>query len=263
MSTTESSTPNRNNSASLRKALSVLMHLGEDHVVEGLTATQLSRELNINKSTVLRLLQPLLDNHFVEISESSGTYRLSWQNARLGQSYLSSVRIDFDMHPLLANLTSTTQETTHLVRAAAPDVVYIDKADSPLAVRMFSRIGNTNPMYCSSVGKAILAFAEDEVIGSVVAGGMPARTPATITTEKRLRDELATIRRQGWAIDDVENEEGIRCVAAPIFDAEGRCQYALSVSGPESRVTTERVPKLVPLVQAAAAEISRRLGVRK
>lgn len=261
MTRSESQTPQRNNSASLRKALTILMHLGEDHAADGLTAAQLSRELEINKSTVLRLLQPLLDSHFVEFSDF-GAYRLSWQNARLGQGYLAGIRVDLDMHSVLVNLTSTTRETSHLVRAAAPDVVYIDKVDSPLSVRMFSRVGNTSPMYSSSVGKCILAFANEDVITSVMAEGMPARTPATITTEDGMREELAIIRQQGWAIDDIENEDGIRCVAAPIFDSEGSAQYALSISGPVSRVTTERVPELVPVVQTAATDVSQRLGAR-
>ena len=260
MNTDQGSAPLRNNSASLRKALSILMRFGDDPSGEGYTITQLSRDLDLNKSTIVRLMQPLLETHFLEPGEAPGSYRLSWRNARLGQTYLASVRPDRDMHQVLLDLSSRTTETSHLVRAATPYVVYIDKVDSPHSVRMVSRIGNTQAMYSTSVGKCILAHADEEAVQAVLAEGMPARTPATITTEEELRKELALIREQGWAIDDVENEDGIRCVAAPVFDAEGRCSHAISTSGPVSRVPRERVPQLVPLVTAAAADISRRMG---
>ncbi|GAA1777197.1 IclR family transcriptional regulator [Leucobacter iarius] len=261
MTASDSGAPaQRNNSASLRKALSILLHIGGETDGDGFTLTRLSEELGINKSTVVRLLQPLLETHFVEQNESTGVYQLGWQNAQLGQAYLAGVRVDLDMHQILVELTRRSGETSHLVRAASPSVVYIDKVDSPHAVRMVSRVGNSQPMYSTSVGKCILAHADESTLQAVLAAGMPRRTPTTITTEAGMRAELQRIREQGWAIDDVENEDGIRCVAAPVFDADGRCQHAISASGPVSRVPRDRVPQLVPLVTGAAAEISRRMG---
>jgi DNA-binding IclR family transcriptional regulator len=250
----------RNNSASLRKALAILQHLGDDVSGDGFTITQIATALDIHKSTVTRLLQPLVETAFVEQVPATSAYRLSWETARLGQAYLAGVRPSHDMQKTLHELGRTTTETVHLVRAAVPYVVYIDKVDSPHAVRMFSWIGSTQPMYSTSVGKCILAHADEDTIQAVLAAGIPARTGTTITSEARLRDELARIREQGWAIDDMENEEGIRCVAAPVFDATGRCAHALSISGPVSRVSRERVPELVPLVMNAAADVSRRMG---
>lgn len=250
----------RNNSASLRKALAILQYLGDDTVGEGRTISQISDALELNKSTVTRLLQPMTESFFIEQIPPSGGYRLSWETARLGQAYLAGVRPSQDMHQLLADLSEATSETVHFVRAATPYVVYIDKVDSPHAVRMFSRIGNTQPMYSTSVGKSILAFDTEEAVRTVVDAGMPRRTDTTITTEAALREELARVREQGWAIDDVENEDGIRCVAAPVFDASGGCTHAISVSGPLSRVPRSRVPELSLLVTQTARDISRRMG---
>ena len=250
----------RNNSASLRKALAILQLLGDDTEGEGRTITQISDALDLNKSTVTRLLQPMLETNFVEQVPFTATYRLSWTTARLGQAYLAGVKPDQDMHRLLADLGDKTAETVHFVRAATPHVVYVDKVDSKHAVRMFSRIGSTQPMYSTSVGKSILAFESEDAIQSVLEAGMPARTDTTITTEAALRTELALIREQGWAIDNVENEEGIRCVAAPVFDASGACTHAVSVSGPISRVPMSRVPELSALVTKTARDISRRMG---
>lgn len=251
----------RNNSASLRRALSILTHFETDQG-DGFTVSELSDALDINKSTVSRLIRPLLSYHFLEEGERAGSYRLGWQNAHLGQRYLTHVRADRDMHPVLLNLSRRTRETVHLVRATPPQVVYIDKIDSPHAVRMFSRVGNTQPMHCTSVGKSILAFSSEERLRAVIATGLPPRTSATITSADNLRAELAMIRERGWAMDNVENEEGIRCVAAPIFDFDGDCDFALSVSGPVARITYEKAFQIAPTVIEAANEISRRLGAR-
>lgn len=257
---TSSPTP-RNNSASLRRALAILTHFENDSG-EGISVAEVSEALGINKSTVSRLIRPLLEFNFLEEAERPGCFRLGWQNANLGQRYLTHVRADRDMHAVLLQLSQRTRETVHLVRATTPQVVYIDKIDSPHAVRMFSRVGNTQPMHCTSVGKSILAFAGEEALEAVVATGLPPRTPATITDAEDLRAELAVIRERGWAMDNVENEEGIRCVAAPIFDVDGECNFAVSVSGPVTRITYERAFQIAPIVMEAAREISRRLGAK-
>lgn len=250
----------RNNSASLRRALSILLCFGEDPSGQGLTVSEVGEALDLNKSTVSRLIQPLMAYDFIEVGEHPGSYKLSWQNASLGNAYLASVRADRDMHPVLLSLSSSTRETVHLVRASPPRVVYIDKIDSPHAVGMVSRVGNTQPMHCTSVGKSILAFAGEEALKLVIEAGLPRHTAATITNPADLRAELLAVRERGWAMDNVENEEGIRCVAAPIFDADGDCSFAISISAPSNRITYEKAFQLAPLVTEAASEISRRLG---
>jgi IclR family acetate operon transcriptional repressor len=111
------------------------------------------------------------------------------------------------------------------------------------------------------VGKAILAFLPQQVVTSIVEQhGLPALTPRTITDVAALQRELARIRKQGYAIDDVENEEGIRCVGAPIFDYRGRPVAALSLSGPAFRLTRERAEGLSGAVRRAARSVSQQLG---
>ncbi|MCW2751252.1 MAG: IclR family transcriptional regulator [Aeromicrobium sp.] len=249
----------RNNSASLRRALSILMQLGDDTVGTGFSIGELCTELGMNKSTVLRLVQPLIEARFVE-QLPSGQYRLGWRNAQLGQVYLSGVDLHRSMRDVLVALSAETSETVHLVIADFPNIVYVDKVDSPHPVRMFSRIGSHLPAYCTSVGKAMLAHAPADVVTSVIRHGLPPRTANTITTAAALRTELELVKQQGFAIDDIENEEGIRCVAAPIFDQTGSCFSAISVSAPIERIPRESVPELAPLVMSAANEISRRLG---
>lgn len=256
-------TQRRNNSASLRRALAILLELGSERPDREITIADLSKSLGFNKSTVLRLMQPMIETQFIEHGDNPGSYRLGWRNAYLGQSYLAGMSLERDMHDVLVHLTQQTKETSHLVRHAQTMAIYIDKVDSPLAVRMFSRVGNAQPLHSTSVGKCILAHADESLFRMVFDAGVAKRTPATITSEKAMRTELERIRVQGWAIDDIENEEGIRCVAAPVFDADGNCTHAVSVSGPVSRVTKSRVSDLAPLVVEAAKEISRRNGARR
>ncbi|MFF0449605.1 IclR family transcriptional regulator [Streptomyces sp. NPDC004609] len=249
----------RNNSASLRRAISILLQLGESTDGTGYSLAELSRELDLNKSTLLRLLQPLLEARLVE-HPPSGRYRLGWRMAQLGRAYLAGLDLPRSMHDVLLKLAAQTRETVHLVIADFPNIVYIHKVDTPHPVRMFSRIGNSAPAYCTSVGKAMLAHAAPETVDLVIANGMPAHTPRTITTAEQLRAALSEIRQQGYAVDDIEHEEGIRCVAAPVFDHAEACTTAISVSAPADRLPAEHLPKLAPLVIAAANEISTRLG---
>ncbi|AXI80919.1 IclR family transcriptional regulator [Peterkaempfera bronchialis] len=249
----------RNNSASLRRALSILLQLGEATDGTGYSVAELCAELDMNKSTLLRLVQPLLEARFIE-QLPNGRYRLGWRNAQLGNVYLAGLDLPRSMHDVLQKLASQTRETVHLVVADYPNIVYIDKVDTAHPVRMFSRIGHSAPAYCTSVGKAMLAHATAETVDLVIENGMPARTPRTITTAEGLRAALSRIRKQGYAVDDVEHEEGIRCVAAPVFDQSGACSSAISVSAPAERIPSEKVPELAPLVIAAAHEISTRLG---
>ncbi|WP_028924663.1 IclR family transcriptional regulator [Pseudonocardia acaciae] len=254
----------RNNSASLRRALGILLHLGADagHP-RGSTLTELASVLELNKSTLLRLLAPLRDARLVEQDGETGRYRLGWRTAQLGQAYLERLDLRAVAQDVLHGLMADTGETAHLVIADLPDVVYVDKVDTPQPVRMYSRIGVRQPAYCTAVGKAMLAHAGEDAVRSVVERGMPPRTPNTHTTEVGLRAELTTVREHGYAVDEIENEPDIRCVGAPIFDHTGAATCAVSVSGPATRVTRERVGELGRLVLAAAADISRRLGATR
>lgn len=261
---TERAAGARNNSSSLRRALSILFQLGDDTTPpEGLALNELTEALGLNRSTLLRLIAPLAETQLVERDPGTGRYRLGSRNAHLGQVFLERLDRRRVAHEVLLDLVRQSGETAHLVNAELPEVVYIDKIDSNRSVRMHSRIGNRMPAYSTSVGKAILAHADEAAVERVIAAGMPARTPTTITTPEALRADLALIRARGYALDDSENEPDIRCVAAPLFDHAGEVTSAISISGPATRVTPEREAELGRLVVAAADDISRRLGANR
>jgi DNA-binding IclR family transcriptional regulator len=253
--------PRRNSSSSLRRALGILMFLAEERShPHGSTLSDLATGLELSKSTVLRLIAPLRDVRLVDQDPESGRYRLGPQNALLGQAYLERRDTRQITSPHLHRVAEESGETVHLVTFDPPEIVYIDKVESPRAVRMHSRIGGRLPAYCTATGKVFLAHAADDVVDRVIAAGMPARTPTTITSPDRLLAELDLIRRRGYAVDDVENEQDIRCVAAPVHDHTGAVTTAVSISGPAARVTRERVSGLGTLLISATRTMTEDLG---
>ncbi|WP_327089983.1 IclR family transcriptional regulator [Nonomuraea sp. NBC_01738] len=243
----------RNQSASLRRALVVLEHV-RDH--GGLTLTQLADAVGLTKSTVLRLAAPLVETGLLERDGKSGAYRLGHGSLRLGQAYLASLDLRAVAAGESRRLLEEFGETVHLVVHEPPHVVYIDKLENTANVRMASRIGSRAPLHSTGVGKAILAWQPQDAIPAE----LPAVTGHTITDPVRLAADLARVRQRGYAVDDRENEPEVRCVAAPIFDHTDTVHAAISVAGLTSRVTAARVRELGPAVAAAAARISRKLG---
>ncbi|MEV4169860.1 IclR family transcriptional regulator [Nonomuraea sp. NPDC049709] len=244
----------RNQSASLRRALTVLDHVREH---SGLSLTQLSEAVGLSKSTVLRLTVPLVEAKLLDRDRRTGAYRLGHGTLRLGQAYLATLDLRAVAAEESHRLMSEVRETVHLVVYDPPHVVYIDKVENEANVRMASRIGSRGPLHSTAVGKAILAWQPEEILTELV---LEPRTKRTITDVERLRAELAHIRRRGYAVDDRENEPEVRCVAAPIFNHDDAVTAAVSVSGLTSRITAARVRELGPLVAGAAARISRKLG---
>lgn len=250
--------PARNNSSSVRRALLITGALA-DEAGDGLSLAELSTRLGLNKSTALRLLRPLLDSRLVART-ASGRYRLGVQALVLGQAYLASLDLRAVARPELEALVAATGETVHLVVYDRPDVVYVDKVDSPSTVRMVSRIGSRMPAYCTAVGKAFLAHAPADEVTAALAYGMPRRTARTITSRRAMAAELKRVREAGYAVDDQENEDDIVCVAAPVRDHTGGVVSAVSVSGPATRMTAAKRRRVVPQVVAAAGRISGDLG---
>ncbi|MER8101273.1 IclR family transcriptional regulator [Kitasatospora sp. NPDC094016] len=250
----------RNQSSSLRRALAVLGHVRDHSDGRGVPLAQLAEALGLNKSTVLRLAGPLLDEHLLDRDRETGWFRLGHGSLRLGQAYLSTLDLRSVAAEHLRRLQREAGETVHLTVWQAPGIVYLDKVEDETNVRMASRVGSRAPAYCTATGKAILAWLPDEAVTEVVAAGLRPVTAWTISDETRLRADLARIRARGYSIDDRENEPEVRCVAAPIFDHAGEVTAALSVSGLTSRMTAARVRALGPVVAQAGLRISRELG---
>jgi len=243
---------------SLERAAALLRALAE--AGRPLSAGELAAAVGLPRPTVYRLLQTLCAEGWVAQNGRSFVIGASvlWLAARrLEQLELRSVG-----RPLLAELRDRTGETVHLGVLEAGQVVYVEKLESPGPLRMASMVGRIVPAHSTALGKAMLAYLPWEQVERIVEKhGLARRTSNTITDPARLFQELAAVRARGYSIDNVENEEGIRCVGAAIFEHRGRVAGAVSVSGSVATISLERARReLAPLVREAAERISRAMG---
>ncbi len=222
---------------------------------------EMARALHISAASAYRTLNSLKEMGYVRQRSQDSTYQLTLKIAWLSAQVLEHVQLRQIAHPFLQHLTSVTNETTHLAVLEGTEFVYIDKVDNTQAVRMRSRVGQRGMLHCTAAGKSMLAFlpeAEAEPILKRLK--FPALTERTITDLTKFREQLDRVRRQGYAVDDEENEVGIRCIGSPIYDHSGQISGALSVSGWTITMTRERMPQLAPELVQACQRISEELG---
>ncbi len=243
----------------LDRALNVLFQVSASGS-RGLSLAECTAILEYSKPTTFRILRTLQARSLLIHDSDRGAYTLGPMVLRLGMGYLESLDLRREALPTMRRLGAETGETIHLSILDGVDVVYIEKVDSPQSVRMFSRIGLTMPAHSTGIGKAILAYLPEEDLRARLPDRLEARTAATITSRDRLVEHLRGVRARGYSTDDMENEDGISCVGAPIFDHTGAVCAGLSIAGPATRVTPDRFAGLGPLVRDAGAEISARLG---
>jgi IclR family KDG regulon transcriptional repressor len=233
----------------------------------GLSLGELARKTNLPKGTAHRLLSSMAYFDFVRQEPTTKNYHLGFKLVDLGNLMLSQIDLRSQARSFLINLSEKVKETVHLVVLDRDKALYIDKVDlHPKAsgLQMVSRLGSRISLHCSSVGKVLLAYMEKTDAEKLIFGTRLAkRTENTITESEELMRHLASVRENGYAIDDEENEEGIRCVAAPIHNGSGRIEAAMSISGPTTRITLERIEtELKELVCETANHISAQLGCK-
>jgi DNA-binding IclR family transcriptional regulator len=222
---------------SVGKALALLSSFDR---VSILGVTELARRVGVSKSTAFRLLAILQEWNLVE--REGRRYRLGTRVFELGNqvSFCRPHNLRESAHPFLQDLYEVTHETVHLAVLDGQDVVYVDKVFGKDPVPSPSRIGGRVPAHCAAVGKAILAFADEDIVRAVLDNPLQTRTRYTTTLPRLLIEELARIRRMGVAFDREEANLGLTCVAAPIFGPEGRSVAAVSISGATGRFQPDR-----------------------
>jgi IclR family KDG regulon transcriptional repressor len=230
-----------------------------------LSLTQLSSRLNLSVSTAYRLLVTLEDRGYVERNPQTGSYSLGVACLDLGTVFLSKVDMRDRVLPLLEHLRGECRETVHLaiIDRDQMQVIYLDKLEGLLPIGMMgSRVGGRAPAYCTGLGKCLLAYLEDSVVRKFYStNDMQAHTANTITDLNRLLEEMAKIRERGYAVDDVEHEPDVKCVAAPVWNHRQAVVGAISVAGPEQRMDRLIAENgLIERVLSAAHEASLRMG---
>jgi DNA-binding IclR family transcriptional regulator len=179
----------------------------------------------------------------------------------LGCHALDHVNIRDEARPFMTRLAFEVGETVHLALLDRAEVLYIERIEAQRSLTMGSKLGARNPVYCTSLGKAILAYSPQIEVDQVLSiCRMEARTRKTITNVLAFKRELERTRDRGYAIDNEEIEDGIRCIAAPILNSANRAVAAISVSGPSSRITPDRFQLIGKTVSKAAQEVSSSMG---
>jgi IclR family acetate operon transcriptional repressor len=252
-------TPKRRyNITALQRGLRLLQLFSESPY--GLTAKEVAGRSRLPVSTVHRFLANLEGAGFLNCG-GDGAYHLGIACFAIGQAALGQLDIRRVSLPYLQELNRQTRETIHLTVRHGLSAVYVEKLDSPEQLRIHSRIGASVPLYCTAVGKVMLAhMADDERKRVLPQLGLKRLTPNTVGNLQELEAELVRVRKNGYACDLEENEPHIRCVAAPIWDHAGGVNASLSITAPVVRMAVTRLRQLAPLIQTAGVQISRELG---
>ena len=222
---------------------------------------ELSTQLNLHKSTIHRLLTSLTYLGYVKQDDANGKYSLTFKIAELSNKMLSKVDIIEIVHPHLKKLMEQTGETVHFVQLDDTQAIYIDKVEAyQNSIRMVSMVGNHVPLYCSGVGKAIAAsLPEVELKRIWEATDIRQRTPHTIVDYDAFLKELEGVHTNGYAMDNEENEMGVRCIAAALSSDRGHTPYAFSISAPANRLPDEKVDIYAKYILEAKHLLSKEL----
>ncbi|MFV0412635.1 MAG: IclR family transcriptional regulator [Oscillospiraceae bacterium] len=244
---------------SVQRSFALLEHLAKRP--EGSTIKELSAALGMPKSTVHRLLQNMVGLGYVLQSEDTARYRPTLKLFAVASEFVDQMGVISFARPHLEKLAHQSGETVHLVVQDGIDVVYVYKTETQ-AMRMSSRLGLRIPMYCTGVGKALLAnmsYAEVQRIWQQ--SDIQPITPKTLVSFGQLEKQLAAIRHSGWAVDDEENEPGIRCVAVALAAPAGTPSSAFSVSGVATRMDEAHTRALAQMCLEARQAILQDMGL--
>ena len=232
---------------------------GED---DELGITELSRRLKLHKNNIFRILATLENRGYIDQNRATDNYRLGLGALELGQTYIRHTGLLRIARPVMEALNKKVNENVYIAILKDRYAFYLNVVESRHTVRVLSRVGCRIPTYCAAVGKAQLAYETPERITEVLGKKeLKKFTPNTISDRGKIIEHLLLVKELGYAVDDEEWDEGVRCVGAPIFDYTRKAVAAISISAPSVRMSMDRIKKeYVPLVQQACEEISNRLG---
>ncbi|MDQ4128666.1 MAG: IclR family transcriptional regulator [Actinomycetota bacterium] len=242
---------------SVERALDILEFLSRSE--DELGVSEIGEATGLAAGTVHRLLGTLADRGYVHKNTSTRRYGLGLKS--LTMAITTRERLAPLALPFLEELMQVSNESANLAILEGNTMMYIEQVSPPSRMlRSFTEPGNRVPLHSSGTGKVLLAYQPPRLIDFIVGrAGLTRQTAATITDPGQLRSELRNIRREGYAVDHEEQEEGVRCLAAPVFGPDGDIFASISLSGPASRLTRRRIEGLVPDLKRIAADLSRAL----
>jgi DNA-binding IclR family transcriptional regulator len=242
----------------LDRTIAVLQAVAESDT--DLAAAEIARKLHLHKSTVHRLLVVLEHYRLVKRSPE-GTYRLGTRLIELGESAIARLRLSDHAHAFLRDLANATGEGAHVTILSGTEMLSIAHVEGRWSLQSLARTGQRTQIHNTAAGKAVLAFLSDEACDELIARlPFTRNTKRTIVKPSAFKMELMRVREAGYAVDDEEFEEGLRCVGAPVFDHRGHVVASISMAGPVFRLRKDRLPEVARLVMAAARGLSEDLG---
>lgn len=252
----------QNTVQSIERAIDILEALSQHK--NGCGVTNISKMTGLNKATVHRILNTLAFKGYVDKDIETDNYKLGMKILSLASSILDRMDIRSIAQPYMRKLAELTHSVVHLCIQDDDKIIYIDKMESENfrgSFKMNSQIGKRVLIHCTASGKVLVSTKDKEEIKSLL-GEEPYKrfTENTILTLDRYMEELETVREKGYAIDDVENEEGIRCIAAPIYDRNGNIIAAISVSTLTLYMDLDELEKIKEHMIKTAKDISYELG---
>ncbi|MBE0602425.1 MAG: IclR family transcriptional regulator [Deltaproteobacteria bacterium] len=247
---------------SVAHALDVLEEFRDE--TDELGVTELSKKLKLHKNNVFRILATLQSRNYIEQNKSNDNYKLGIKCLELGQTFIHQRGLLKQAKTILRELAEMTGETSYLSFLRGNEVVYLDAVEGTSTVRVISRVGLHMPLHATAAGKALVAFESEEDLAKRFSGELRRYTKTTKTELSELIEDLGNVRKQGYATDFEEFEDGLRCLAAPIRDYTRKVIGAVSVSGPAHRISEERINGVISTeVVRAATTLSSRLGFRE
>ncbi|HMM28534.1 MAG: IclR family transcriptional regulator [Chloroflexota bacterium] len=244
---------------SVSRAFALLELLAQSN--NGRSISELSEASGLPLGTAHRLLSTLVQLGYVEQDPETRLYGLGLRFLHLHGHVIRRLNLAEQAMPQMKALMRRVNETVHLAVFDNDEILYIDRVEGLQTVGMYTQIGKRAPAHATALGKAMLAFMPDSVWRSVVEHkGLPRLSPTTITTVEAFEEELARTRQRGYAIDNSEAGENVRCVAAPIYDYTGQVIAAASISGPANRMRPDRDPFLAEMICETCRTVSAGLG---
>ncbi|UCF92534.1 MAG: IclR family transcriptional regulator [Desulfobacterales bacterium] len=247
--------------ASVRRALEVLELFLDG--TRSISVPEIVARLGLPRTTAHELVQTLLaSGYLTQVEDQSYRFTLGFRVFELGSAYAGQFDLAAEGQKVALKVSKTCDETVQMAIRDGTEAVFIAKVDSARTVRLVSAVGSRLPAHCTAVGKMLLSVLSDEELLALYpdAERLPGMTVNSITSLKRLRYELAEIRKHGLAYDDCESNADVRCVAAPIYNHNGKMVAAMSISVPIMRMSASRQEELAALVRRGAEDLSRRLG---
>lgn len=243
----------------VERTLSILEAVA--HSKNGMTNSDINRRLKIPKSSASYILRVLENRGYLMRDSDTGKYRLGLKLMSLSRDMLTHIDVREIAKPEMENLVNRLKLSVHLAVLDNGRAVYVEKVEAEGFVRMDIWVGHRLPIHTTAIGKVLVSqMTENEILNLLKLRGMERKTPKSITSAQKYLVELEKVRRQGYAVDNEENSVGVRCVATPIYDSNGKIVASIGTSNTIIRIDEKHLPSIVEILKKSAAKISANMG---